>query len=313
MKCGVHPKRDAIAICRSCGIGLCKDCRITLAGLNYCNNCLQAGHYRPPSVAPGSALDTPLPRPGFPTPLTRPLFLLGIFGMILIGISFHILWIYPYFWVYYAPLFDVGDPLRLFGYILLTIGIIFSGFAFYGFGSYYNSKFGKITGFFSFFSSWWLLGADLILFTDLVYLISGYPYLQGPLFMLYAILNFIGLVFLAVMLILWATSLVQIRQFTRSKILIVSASLLFVIQAHVIIFQVIFMASYIFSPLLVYTFLQFQPSNFLSAGLLEGAGILCAIVFFREWNALKPSPGTFFTRSGAVAQPLDLPSSDESD
>lgn len=39
MKCYEHPERDAIAVCVGCGKSLCDECRIFLAGKNYCREC----------------------------------------------------------------------------------------------------------------------------------------------------------------------------------------------------------------------------------------------------------------------------------
>ncbi len=40
MKCYEHPDREALAICKSCGKGLCKDCNIDVQRISYCKDCL---------------------------------------------------------------------------------------------------------------------------------------------------------------------------------------------------------------------------------------------------------------------------------
>ena len=40
MKCTYHPDRDAVAMCVSCGAGLCPDCRNREEGKYYCDECL---------------------------------------------------------------------------------------------------------------------------------------------------------------------------------------------------------------------------------------------------------------------------------
>ncbi len=40
MKCYVHPNEEAVAICKSCGKGLCKDCNIDIQMKSYCKNCV---------------------------------------------------------------------------------------------------------------------------------------------------------------------------------------------------------------------------------------------------------------------------------
>lgn len=39
MKCDVHPEKDAIAACVNCSKGICEDCKIQIAGKNYCKDC----------------------------------------------------------------------------------------------------------------------------------------------------------------------------------------------------------------------------------------------------------------------------------
>lgn len=39
MKCEKHTEKEAIAACVSCGRGICEDCRLQLAGKNYCQEC----------------------------------------------------------------------------------------------------------------------------------------------------------------------------------------------------------------------------------------------------------------------------------
>ncbi|MDI9624101.1 MAG: B-box zinc finger protein [Methanothermobacter sp.] len=39
MKCNKHSEKDAIAVCVDCGKALCEECRISLAGKNYCQEC----------------------------------------------------------------------------------------------------------------------------------------------------------------------------------------------------------------------------------------------------------------------------------
>ncbi|HEX3014250.1 MAG TPA: hypothetical protein VHO92_08265 [Methanobacterium sp.] len=39
MRCSEHTEKEAVAVCVSCGRGLCEDCRLQLAGKNYCQEC----------------------------------------------------------------------------------------------------------------------------------------------------------------------------------------------------------------------------------------------------------------------------------
>ncbi len=50
MNCENHPDKEGVAACVSCGKVLCEDCRLKLAGKNYCQECadeLVAGKIEP--------------------------------------------------------------------------------------------------------------------------------------------------------------------------------------------------------------------------------------------------------------------------
>jgi len=53
MKCINHPEKDAVAMCVSCGIGLCADCRKRENGKTYCEECAKT--HEPMRVYPGRA------------------------------------------------------------------------------------------------------------------------------------------------------------------------------------------------------------------------------------------------------------------
>lgn len=53
MKCVNHPEKDAVAMCVSCGVGLCSDCRKVVRGAGYCDDCKRT--HQPMRVYPGGA------------------------------------------------------------------------------------------------------------------------------------------------------------------------------------------------------------------------------------------------------------------
>ena len=53
MKCAYHPDRDAVAVCVSCGAGLCPDCRNREDGKYYCDECVKT--HEPLRVSPEKA------------------------------------------------------------------------------------------------------------------------------------------------------------------------------------------------------------------------------------------------------------------
>jgi len=71
MKCWAHPEVDAVAICVSCGKGLCRDCSIVITGNNYCKACVESEKWRGPPTRP---LAAPTPTPTAPPipPKTKP-------------------------------------------------------------------------------------------------------------------------------------------------------------------------------------------------------------------------------------------------
>jgi hypothetical protein len=42
MKCAVHPDREAIGACCSCGSYVCSECKASIGGQVYCNRCIQS-------------------------------------------------------------------------------------------------------------------------------------------------------------------------------------------------------------------------------------------------------------------------------
>ena len=52
MRCVNHPEKDAIAMCVSCGVGLCSDCRKVVRGATFCADC-EATH-EPMRIRPGA-------------------------------------------------------------------------------------------------------------------------------------------------------------------------------------------------------------------------------------------------------------------
>jgi len=53
MKCVNHPDTDAIALCVSCGVGLCADCRKVVRGATFCADC--AATHQPMRINPGAS------------------------------------------------------------------------------------------------------------------------------------------------------------------------------------------------------------------------------------------------------------------
>ena len=43
MKCHLHPRSGATAVCSACGLSLCRQCQVEDGGRIYCDNCYAAG------------------------------------------------------------------------------------------------------------------------------------------------------------------------------------------------------------------------------------------------------------------------------
>jgi len=71
MKCWAHPEVDAVAVCVSCGKGLCRDCSIVIAGNNYCKTCVESEKWRGPPTQPVAAPTPPPTAPPIP-PKVKP-------------------------------------------------------------------------------------------------------------------------------------------------------------------------------------------------------------------------------------------------
>ena len=57
MNCNMHPDREAVGTCTSCGKFICSDCAVEVQGKLVCRECLSAGRA---SVAPLSSVPRPL-------------------------------------------------------------------------------------------------------------------------------------------------------------------------------------------------------------------------------------------------------------
>jgi len=148
MKCWVHPKEDAVAVCVSCGKGLCRECSIVIAGNNYCKACVESERWRappapiPPPVAPPAAPPTlpPTPRPSKPS---KAQFTVGGIGSILNVIAAIPLFILAI--MLDSAIFGGPEPARAFEefwYFVPFGGIIMAGIGYLGIRRNYGSAMG---------------------------------------------------------------------------------------------------------------------------------------------------------------------------
>ncbi len=89
MKCFNHPKEDAVAVCKSCGKGVCRECAIIVTGESYCKTCVETGKVKALTVqVPTPQVAMPMPS-GIPS---RSPFIVGGVGAIISGVA-ALLWL----------------------------------------------------------------------------------------------------------------------------------------------------------------------------------------------------------------------------
>lgn len=158
MKCWAHSEVDAVAVCVSCGKGLCRECSIVIAGKSYCKTCVESEKWRapptPPPVAPPTpptAPPTPPPTPPkaepTPTPTGRPSkaqFTVGGIGSILNVIAAIPLFILAI--MLFSAIFGGYTPApnyyEGFWYFVPFGGIIMAGIGYLGIRRNYGSAMG---------------------------------------------------------------------------------------------------------------------------------------------------------------------------
>lgn len=288
MKCAVHQEEDAIAICRSCGNALCSQCRVTIAGIAYCQSCLDVGRIRPPThlaAEPEDRLPIPL---GNISRMSRHYLVLGLVGMILIAIFVHAQWVFTLFSFYpYGALnYAVFIP-RTMGAVLVAIGICFSAFAWREFKEYFNFRWAAYIAVFTLLTPWWGLAADLLVYSGLVITqIPPYGYWgAGPLTPLFTNLVLASNTFFGILMVLWAVALLQVRKNSRSQKLIFGASIIYIILAHMTLIIIpIIVQSMLYSPYLV---ISIGYYSIIPAVLIEIGVILNAVFFYRLVASIK--------------------------
>ncbi|MFX1301067.1 MAG: hypothetical protein ACFFAL_08360 [Promethearchaeota archaeon] len=289
MKCAVHTDLEAIAVCQSCGNALCSDCRITIAGIAYCQPCLDAGRIRRPAhiaIEPEDRMLIPL---GNVTQTSRRNLLVGIVGMILIAIFIHVQWlvsINPYL-LYGIQNFAFFIP-RTVGSVLVAVGICLSAFAWFEFKYYFNFRWAFYFVLFTLLTPWWGVLAEFTIYSGLVYVETPpYGYWEpGPLAPIFNNLVTVSSICLGILLLLWAIALLYVRKNSQSPKLTLGASILFLIQAHMILLTVPLNFSYMQGMSVFAMFVGYYLIP--SAIIIEIGVILTGVFFYRLAASLKP-------------------------
>ncbi len=277
VKCAIHPQRDAIAICRICGVGLCADCHQKIGGISYCLSCIDEGRYRPPGKTIAPTPSPPQASQGFFTPNMRYTYLIGIIAMALLSLGFYLLFYSP---LYSITIYNPMNMIRTIAMLLITISITLCAIPFYSYWRAFNSKLALGVAFFSFYASWPYPISNLLLYTGLVYYPGSYPweFTPGPLSIIYAILGLIGYTLLGITFILWSVVLVKNRHYLQSQNLVLAASIFFVMLGHLILIQVPFLVPYSMNP---YFYMGYSTyAEFFMMFVAEAAAVLTVICFY---------------------------------
>jgi len=289
LKCAVHNDLEAIAVCQSCGNALCPDCRITIAGIAYCQSCLDAGRIRRPAhIAAESEDHMPTPL-GNVTSTSRRNLMIGFFGMILIAIFIHAQWIFPL--SYYPPLgaqTHILNVCRTVGTVLVAVGIGLSAFAWNEFKYYFSFRWAFFIALVTLLTPWWGVLAEILIFSGLVFVETGpYGFLgPGPLAPVFNNLVMVSSLCLGILMLLWAIVLLYVRKNSRAPKLTLGSSIIYIILAHLALLTLgLFLPSLIFYPSfgIIYGIYAIIPAIIIEAGV-----ILNAVFFYRLAASLKP-------------------------
>jgi hypothetical protein len=291
VKCAVHQEQEAIAVCKTCGNALCTSCRISIAGIAYCQTCLDAGRFRPPtSVA--EKPEEPLPVPLGPvTPISRRNILIGVLGLIFIAIFIHTQWMFPY--GYYFPMGSFNPSMfvpRSIGAVFVALGIALSAFAWYEFRNFFNFRWAFYIALFTLITPWFGIIAEALIYSGGVFsIVPPYGYWEpGPYAPIFNNLVFLSSFLFGILMILWAIALLWVRKKARSQRLTTGASVIYIILAHMTIIIIsLFAQSYLFYPYPA-VLISFGPTFLVSAVIIEIGVIANAVFFYRLAASLKP-------------------------
>jgi len=239
MKCFYHPKEDALAICKSCGRGVCQQCLVILAGDSYCKACVETGRVKAPTV-PVPIPPVAAPRPsGVPS---RAPFIVGGVGTIISGVAallslfggFGNIFAFAYYAYGVYLTFGFGSILFFIMGIILGVGLLLAGIGYLGI----KRNYGPGTGTAGFAFS---IVACVFLFASVAFSIIGlsypyyypyYPYYPyyNPWYTIFISTVVITLILFGVMQILWGAAHINSRQFTGNSGLTLATGIMLIIS-----------------------------------------------------------------------------------
>ena len=256
MKCWAHPKVDAVAVCMSCGKGVCKECSIVIAGNTYCKTCVESERWRapptpppvapptPPPTAPPAPPPTPVKVEPTPTPTGVPSkaeFTVGGIGSILNTIASIPMFLFalallislPHYFeeYYYEEYMSTTLAVGIIGFILLIIGIMIAAIGYSGFRRNYGSGMGTASFAFAIVVTVLLIIiaiANVTLIRTFTY--TGDPYYEYTAWLAITLVGqIIWFLLFGIMQILWGATHIVVREFTGKSGLSLATGIMLII------------------------------------------------------------------------------------
>jgi len=228
MKCFNHPKEDAVAVCRTCGKGVCRECTVIVAGDSYCKTCVETGRVKVPIVqVPTPPVEVPRPS-GVPS---RTPFIVGGIGAIISGVA-ALLSVFGSFGSVFEVYFGGRFILTIVGCIILAVGLIQAGIGYRGIRRNYGVGVGTAGFALSIVACAFLLVvagiAIYIYYYWWYWWYWGYGYPSWLL--IYLALEITCLVLFGVMQILWGVAHITSRQYTGNSGLTMATGIMLIIS-----------------------------------------------------------------------------------
>lgn len=226
MKCYAHPKEDAVAVCKSCGKGICGICAVELGGVAYCKTCVESGAVNRSIIVVGTK--EAIPPGGIPS---KTHFIIGGVGSIISGVAAIIslfMGLRPLLWWWAGSRGYIAFE-DLAGFVILGVGLILAGIGYMGISR--NFRKGVATASFAFS----IIVVVFLFITAAFGLLWAprppyYYYYESPGYIAYIVVFIVTLVLFGVMQILWGVSHIQARQYVGNSGLSLTTGIMFIIS-----------------------------------------------------------------------------------
>lgn len=225
LKCWVHPKVDAVAVCKSCGRGVCQECAVILEGDAYCKTCVEAGKIPVPTATRGILAPKGIP--------SRAFFVIGGIGSIINASAAILIFISAlgtlFSGWYYGEALSGWFILGIIGGILLAIGLVLSTIGYLGIQRNYASNMGLVSFIFGIISSMIFVIEIVITIALWGTIVYPYPYPYYGYIWPILIVTVITLIIFGVTQILWGVTHIVSRKFTGKPDLSMTTGIMLII------------------------------------------------------------------------------------